>query len=131
MLSLDWVVCIAIIVLSSGKFHHLICLSLCLISCSKPDAFPKHGTPPVFLYTDTHTHCIIEGWRKKLSFLIYLKSLFLEAQGEVRQHSKANILPCHWCGDCLPHLLPPSNAISLLPCSSSSTCLFAQTYLAC
>ena len=129
MPGLDLVVCIAIIVLSSGKFHHTICLSLCLI-CSKPDAFPKHGTPPVFQYTDTHTYCTTEGWRKKLSFLIYFKSLFLEAEGEVRQQSEASIVPCCRCRGCVPISPPPSNAISLLPCPSSGACLFAQTYSA-
>ena len=97
MPSLGLVVCIAVIVLSSGKFCHPTCLSSCLISCSKPDAFPEHGTPPVFQYADSHTYCTTKGWRKKLSLLIYFKSLFLEAEGEVRQQGEANFVPCCWC----------------------------------
>lgn len=125
MLSLDLVDGIAIVVLSSGKFPYLICLCSCLISCSKADAFPKHSTPPVFQHTDTHTCWPTKGWKKKLSFLGHCRSLFLEAEGEVRQQGKANIMQ-HQCRGCVPIPLPPSNAISLLLCSSFGTCLSAR-----
>lgn len=129
MLSLDLVVCIAITVLSSGKFHHLICLSSCLIfSCSKPDAFPEHASPLVFQYTDTHTNRATKGWRKRLSFLIYLKSLFLEAEGEVRQQSEANIMPCRRCGGRLP-IPPPSQQCCFTPSLPQLWCVSVCTDL--
>lgn len=115
MPSLHLVGCIAIIVLSSGKFHHPICLSSRLISCSKPGAFPKHSIPLVFQYTDTHTYCITEGWRKKLSLLIYFKSLFLETEGEVRQQSAANIVPCRCAVAVSPTVPLPAMPFPFLP----------------
>lgn len=129
MLSLDLVDCIAIGVLSSGRFPYIICLCSYLIPCSRADAFPKHSTPPVFQHTDIHTCWSSKSWKKKLPFLGHCRSLFLEAEGEVRQQGKANIMQ-HQCRGCVLVSLPPSNAISLLLCSSFGTCVSARTYSA-